>query len=141
MKRVEEEDDDAFEDNELNLTNLIRLDNGKEKPKIKPMRGSNSLNVQRSYDRMERISEVSENAISRSTSHQSSDDDLRLSAKLRHSPRNQVRRNSSGITSSSFISNLSADYKSVYGEAEDAKRQSRAMSYKNIASQEDESAA
>jgi len=144
MQRVQEdedEDDDAFEDNELDLSTLIRFENGKEKPKIKPMRGSNSLNVPRSYDRMERISEASENAYSRSTSHQSSDDDLKFSSKMGHSPRNQVRRNSSGITSSSFISSLSADYESVYGKVEDAKRQSRAMAYRNVASKEEESAA
>ena len=144
MKRVEEveddEDDNAFEDNELNLTDLIKFENGKEKPKTKPMRGSNSLNVPRNYDRMERISEASENSVSRKSSHQSSDEDFRHSGKTTHGTRNRVRRNSSGITSSSFISNLSADYESVYSKQEDAKRKSRASAYKNFTNEEESAA-
>eukprot|EP00092_Neocalanus_flemingeri_P024037 GFUD01026072.1.p1 GENE.GFUD01026072.1~~GFUD01026072.1.p1 ORF type:complete len:814 (+),score=238.89 GFUD01026072.1:113-2554(+) len=147
MVRVEEEDDDdddAFEDHDLNLTEMIRFENGKEKPKTKPMRGSNSLNVPRNYDRMERISEASENGISRSSSqissHISSDEDFEHSGRFTNSSRNPVRRNSSGITSSSFISNLSSDYESVYSKAEDAKRRSRASAYKTPVNHEESAA-
>jgi len=143
MARVsEDDDDDAFEDNELNLTNMIRFENGKEKPKIKPMRGSDSLSVPRNYDRMERISEASENGISRSSSqissHLSSDEEH--SGRFVTRARNPVRRNSSGITSSSFMSNLSADYESVYSKAEDAKRRSRESVYRTSPSREESAA-
>ena len=37
----------------------------------------------------------------------------------------EVRRSSSGITSSSFIHKLSPDYQSVYSKEEDEKRRSR----------------
>ena len=93
MSRIEEvnEDSTGFE---LDLTELIKLDNGKEKPKTKQMRGSNHLAVPRLADsRMERISETSENGLRSS----SEDDPNRI----------PVRRNSSGITSSSFIAKLS----------------------------------
>ena len=110
MSRIEEvnEDSSGFD---LELTELIMLDNGKEKPKIKQMRGSNHLSVPRNVDsRMERISETSENGV------RSSDEDPN---------RNSVRRNSSGITSSSFIAKLSTDYTSVYSREEEQKRRSR----------------
>ena len=111
MSRIEEvnEDSTGFE---LDLTELIKLDNGKEKPKTKQMRGSNHLAVPRLVDsRMERISETSENGL-----RSSSEDDPN---------RNPVRRNSSGITSSSFIAKLSPDYTSVYSREEEQKRRSR----------------
>ena len=111
MSRIEEvnEDSTGFE---LDLTELIKLDNGKEKPKTKQMRGSNHLAVPRLADsRMERISETSENGL-----RSSSEDDPN---------RNPVRRNSSGITSSSFIAKLSPDYTSVYSREEEQKRRSR----------------
>ena len=111
MSRIEEvnEDSTGFE---LDLTELIKLDNGKEKPKTKQMRGSNHLAVPRLADsRMERISETSENGLRSS----SEDDPNRI----------PVRRNSSGITSSSFIAKLSPDYTSVYSREEEQKRRSR----------------
>lgn len=111
MSRIEEvnEDSTGFE---LDLTELIKLDNGKEKPKTKQMRGSNHLAVPRLVDsRMERISETSENGLRSS----SEDDPNRI----------PVRRNSSGITSSSFIAKLSPDYTSVYSREEEQKRRSR----------------
>merc|ERR1719419_1042983 len=133
MSRVDEddEDDDAFEGHDLNLTELIKFDNGKEKPKTKAMRGSNSLSVPRRYDRMERISEASENAFSRSSSqvssHMSSDDDAKPQGGIKEVTRNKVRRNSSGTTSSSFISNLSEVYDPVY----DKVRRPHTFSYKS----------
>ena len=61
MTRIDE-DEESFDPHELNLTQLILTENGHEKPKIKQMRGSNSLIVPRNIDsRMERISEASEN--------------------------------------------------------------------------------
>ena len=111
MSRIEEvnEDSTGFE---LDLTELIKLDNGKEKPKTKQMRGSNHLAVPRLVDsRMERISETSENGLRSS----SEDDPNRI----------PVRRNSSGITSSSFIAKLSPEYTSVYSREEEQKRRSR----------------
>jgi len=111
MSRIDEvnEDSTTFD---LELTELIMLENGKEKPKTKQMRGSNHLSVPRSADsRMERISETSENG-----RKSSSEDD-------RH--RSEVRRHSSGITSSSFIAKLSPEYTSVYSKEEEQKRRSR----------------
>ena len=72
--------------------------------------------------RMERISEAteaSENGVSRS----SSEDGVSGRGQLR--PRQQVRRNSSGITSSSFLHKLSPDYQSVYSREEAEKRRFR----------------
>lgn len=111
MSRIDEvnEDSTTFD---LELTELIMLENGKEKPKTKQMRGSNNLSVPRYVDsRMERISETSENG-----RKSSSEDDRQ---------RREVRRNSSGITSSSFIAKLSPEYTSVYSREEEQKRRSR----------------
>ena len=111
MSRIDEvnEDSTTFD---LELTELIMLENGKEKPKTKQMRGSNHLSVPRAADsRMERISETSENG-----RKSSSEDDPQ---------RKGVRRNSSGITSSSFIAKLSPEYTSVYSKEEEQKRRSR----------------
>ena len=78
-------------------------------PVVEPMDRFTALS------RMERISETSEGAASRS----SSEDDPRRGGRA------EVRRSSSGITSSSFIHKLSPDYQSVYSKEEDEKRRSR----------------
>ena len=74
--------------------------------------------------RMERISEAteaSENGVSRS----SSEDGVPGPGRGQLRPRQQVRRNSSGITSSSFLHKLSPDYQSVYSREEAEKRRFR----------------
>ena len=112
MSRIDEvnEDSTTFD---LELTELIMLENGKEKPKTKQMRGSNHLSVPRAADsRMERISETSENG-------------RKSSSEAEDAQRNVVRRHSSGITSSSFIAKLSPEYTSVYSREEEQKRRSR----------------
>ena len=54
---------------DLDLSQLIMTDHGHQKPKTKAMRGSSQLMVPRPADsRMERISETSEGAASRSSS-------------------------------------------------------------------------
>ena len=115
MARIEEEMEDC-DPRDLDLSQLIMTDHGHQKPKTKAMRGSSQLMVPRPADsRMERISETSEGAASRS----SSEDDPRRGGRA------EVRRSSSGITSSSFIHKLSPDYQSVYSKEEDEKRRSR----------------
>ena len=82
------------------------------------------MNCFRSVDsRMERISEASmeEAGVSRS----SSEDGLTMAGRQQSRLRQQVRRNSSGITSSSFLHKLSPDYQSVYSREEDHKRRQR----------------
>ena len=73
----------------------------------------------RSVDsRMERISEAS-------MERSSSEDGITMAGMQQTRLRQQVRRNSSGITSSSFIHKLSPDYQSVYSREEDDKRRQR----------------
>lgn len=73
----------------------------------------------RSVDsRMERISEAS-------MERSSSEDGVTMAGMQQTRLRQQVRRNSSGITSSSFIHKLSPDYQSVYSREEDDKRRQR----------------
>ena len=82
------------------------------------------MNCFRSVDsRMERISEASleEAGVSRS----SSEDGVTMAGRQQSRLRQQVRRNSSGITSSSFLHKLSPDYQSVYSREEDDKRRQR----------------
>ena len=80
---------------------------------------------------MERISEASleaEAGVSRS----SSEDGAGMAGRQQTRPRTQVRRNSSGITSSSFLHKLSPDYQSVYSrEEEDRRRQRDSQVYKS----------
>ena len=68
--------------------------------------------------RMERISEAS-------MERSSSEDGVTMAGMQQTRLRQQVRRNSSGITSSSFIHKLSPDYQSVYSREEDDKRRQR----------------
>lgn len=67
---------------------------------------------------MERISEAS-------MERSSSEDGVTMAGMQQTRLRQQVRRNSSGITSSSFIHKLSPDYQSVYSREEDDKRRQR----------------
>ena len=76
------------------------------------------LNFRSVDSRMERISEAS-------MERSSSEDGVTMAGMQQTRLRQQVRRNSSGITSSSFIHKLSPDYQSVYSREEDDKRRQR----------------
>ena len=97
-------------------------ENGHQKPVTKAMRGASLAPPRHLDSRMERISEASENGfMSRSSSEAESE-----MAKWQAKQRSEVRRNSSGISSSSPYSKFAAtDYQSVYSREMEEKRKSR----------------
>ena len=86
---------------------------------------NNVLSFRSVDSRMERISEASMEASEAGFSRSSSEDGVTMAGRQQARLRQQVRRNSSGITSSSFIHKLSPDYQSVYSREEDDKRRQR----------------